>query len=242
MLQDNVANRIFIRSAIFGLRSVAPLSLAYCTYRFIFKKPSISRVLDCYAASESLFYLLIYLPRQWFLNRAAPKYSPLSSAQERKDFFEKTWNSTSDPHAYLSGWFKGVDVHDLKCEDVKDWIHWRLWNSAQRIPAHEDELEGHLEYLQQVLQFDFPPGRGVHGSMMVTVEPLHMSHRPLLWYLVSFQMDRFAYLLLMMIPGLRFWCRYSVQHQYASSWLSIPLSWSQRNVSIIPFSAMEPFV
>jgi pimeloyl-ACP methyl ester carboxylesterase len=186
MLKDSAAARLFIRVSILSLRAVAPLSISYCVVRLITQRfwtgPVLLRALDGYAAIESSFYFLVYLPRRIWLDRPAPAYCTLPAREERRKALLKTWECTPDPRAYVSLWFNGVPVDALCREDIKDFITWRLWNKTKRSLADEDELEEHLAETERVLDIDFPRGHSGNTSMAVTFEPLRMMHRPLLWY------------------------------------------------------------
>ena len=190
MLKDGLITRIFIRGSIFALRAVAPVSIGYCVCRIAgwsWTRNNILRTLvDTYAASESVFFLLVYLPRKWWLSRPSLiSQTSLSTPEQRKALFLKSWDATSEPRGYLSGWFKGVPIEDLRSEDVKDFISWRLWNNMQRSEDDEVELSEYLEVVEETLHWKFPPGRSGKTSMAVTFEPLRMRHRPLIWYLVG---------------------------------------------------------
>lgn len=188
MLKDGLLARTFIRTSILALRTVTPLSITYCVFRasgWIWTdRPALSLLVDVYAATESVFFLAVYLPRRWLLNRPAAPSTILESREARERLFLKTWDASPNPRKYLSGWFKGVTVEDLRCEDIKDFISWRLWNTTQRSPEHEAELEQYVSMVEEILQIKFPPGKSGKTSMAVTFEPLRMVHRPLLWYLV----------------------------------------------------------
>jgi hypothetical protein len=188
MLKDGLLARVFIRTSILSLRSIAPLSITYCVCRGFglvgHSKTTLIRVIDVYAITESLFFLVVYLPRKWLLNRPAAPSTVLATREEREAAFVRTWGAYSDPHEYLSGWFKGVAVEELQREDIKDFISWRLWNSTQRAPEYEDELDHYLAMVEDSLHFKLPLGSSGKTSMAVTLEPLQTVHRPLLWYLV----------------------------------------------------------
>ena len=186
MLKDGTAARLFIRVSIWCLRAVAPLSLAYCTFRlgtplYLPSTPAI-HVLDIYAGAESLFFLLVYIPRRIWLNEAAPPHLSLSSREERRKTSSRIWEATPDPRPYVSLWFKGVPVEALCREDVKDWLCWGMWNKMDRSLADEEELEEYFSQTERALDHKFPEGHSGNSSMAVTFEPLRMMHRPLIWY------------------------------------------------------------
>lgn len=195
MLKDSLISRAFIRTAIVSIRSLTPACGIYLAGRFICSFiPQIPRLhplaslllfpVDIYAELEVAFYFFVYLPRRRYLNQPAPPLNPLPTPLQRRETFQKTWEATRDPKGYLSLWFKGADVEGLHREDVKDWIHWRLWNGVQHEYGEEVEIEEYVQYLEELIKMKLLPGRGQHKSMMVTIEPLRMAHRPLLWYQV----------------------------------------------------------
>lgn len=190
MLKDSWHARLFIRSSIWMFRSIAPLTISYCCLR-ILRPSSITwsspwlYLIDAYAALETVFYLMLYLPRKYYLNRPANPYTPLSSPQQREEAFSKVWESTYDARAYISNWFYGAPVESLGREDMKDFISWSLWNETTRYPEHEEELEKYLMQTEEVLGMKFPDTETRTKSMMVTFEPLNLKHKPLLWYGVS---------------------------------------------------------
>ena len=212
MLQDSPLNRIFIRVSIFALRAIAPACSIYTGARVcgFFPRPSsrqaqlIITALDTYAIAETVFYFLVHLPRKWWLNRAAAPHNPLPTRHQRRQTLEKTWGATPDPRLYLSGWFKWTDVGKIHSEDVKDWLYWRLWNSRDRHPSAEDELESYAAITEKAIGVTFPTGHGPHKSMAVTFEPVRMQHRPLFYYCLLVGGADLQFSFLMMLYGYQF--------------------------------------
>lgn len=71
MITNSFPEYVFIRTCIAGLRAIAPLSFIYilaCWYehRFFY-----SRWLGLYALAEACFYLLVYLPRSFLLQKVS---------------------------------------------------------------------------------------------------------------------------------------------------------------------------
>ena len=60
---------VFIRLSIFGLRLVAPLSIVYLAASWSVGTFFWSPLFGVYALIEALFYLLVYLPRQYRFQR-----------------------------------------------------------------------------------------------------------------------------------------------------------------------------
>lgn len=185
MFQDTFFLRSVARSATFGLRAITPLCVAYCCARFLWSPQFDSWALDLYTTCESVFYFLVYLPRKWYLNRAAKPYLPVKTRDERRRLLVRTWDATPDPRAYLSLWFSGVPVERLRQEDVKDFLCLRMLHRTERSEDDDDELDEYLRYTEEVLGVNFEEGFSGVPIMAVTTEPLRILHRPLFWYLVG---------------------------------------------------------
>ncbi len=162
-------------------------------------------ILDFYAGAESLFYLLVYIPRRQWLNHPAPPRSPLPSREERREAFLKTWECTPNPYAYVSLWFKGVPLEALCEEDIKDWLSWAFWNKTKRSLVDEQELDEYFMQTQRVLNHKFPGGQSGNSASAVTFEPLHMQHRPLIWYSIFVGGADFYTSLSLLLSGYRFY-------------------------------------
>lgn len=188
MLKDGPVNAALIRLSIFALRAVAPVSLFYTALRLYQFATCASCTIsyqwtaDIWLFSEALFFLTVYLPRRFIINMPSAPYMPLATRKARRDVLIKTWDSTPDPHRYLSLYFYGTPVAELSRGDVKEWLVWRLWNQRSGASLDPDELEEYLQYTEDVLQHHFRKGPSEHKSMAVTLDPVRMVHRPLLWY------------------------------------------------------------
>jgi hypothetical protein len=71
MLGKSPVEYILIRAAILGFRLVAPTSLLYIASSFSQGKFLISNWLGPFALAEAAFYLLVYLPRHYRLQKVS---------------------------------------------------------------------------------------------------------------------------------------------------------------------------
>ena len=69
MITDSKPEYVFIRLSILGLRLIAPLSIAFVAWGAYNGHVPRPTWLFCYAAVESAFYLFVYLPRSFLLQR-----------------------------------------------------------------------------------------------------------------------------------------------------------------------------
>jgi hypothetical protein len=86
---------------------------------------------------------------------------------------------------YPHGWFLDTDV---KRENVMSWIYWAIFscNGVDAEPEWQAEAEEYLVAIERRFGRKFEDGHnGTAKSMRLTLDPVLMIHRPLLWYAVS---------------------------------------------------------
>jgi hypothetical protein len=175
---------LLIRASVIGLRAVTPLSIGYCIIRPFFHSSYPFNILELYPLLESTFYFLFFLPRKWSLQRPA-EHPPLLSRAQRRELFKRCQKTTPEPDAYLSKWFKDAPLEDIKRDNVKEFYNWAFLNSGTWNPEDEEELEECIQGFEKTLGKKFEPGRGKAECLRLTLDPVHMIHRPLIWYLVG---------------------------------------------------------
>ena len=103
----------------------------------------------------------------------------------------------TDPEQYIRGWFKGADVKDIRRKDVKEWLTWAFFDRDWEDGKDEDEIEEYTLEIESMLRKRFRPGKGTVKSLRLTIDPVDMLHRSLLWYFVSIlRMDSPVFLLI----------------------------------------------
>ena len=188
MIRNTVWWYIFIQACIFFLHYIAPLSLLYCAI-VIAVRPSAYRVLlplEIWALAEAAFYLLVYLPRSYVLQRAANHPTTLSR-EERRNLFELCHKSVPDAEKYLSLWFRGASTEKIKRDNVKEFFCWAFLNKGEYGPEEEEELDEYADKMEEILGRKLEPGRGPVSPLRLTLDKVSMLHRSLLWYLVRQQ-------------------------------------------------------
>lgn len=75
MIGKGIQDYIQIRAAIFGFRLITPASLLYLAASLYKKKFLLSSWLGSYALVEAAFYLLVYLPRNYRMQKV--RFPPL---------------------------------------------------------------------------------------------------------------------------------------------------------------------
>lgn len=204
MLKDSLTTRLLIRLCILALTAIGPLSILYILLRLLappysgLGAPPSVLVLDAYCLAEALFLLLVYLPRKWWINRPAAPYAPLKTREQRREMLQRTWDATPDPRRDVEMYFYGVPLEELRRGDVRRWLLWRVWGKVggeadRQVLVDEAELEEYVRYSEDVLGYRFEDGDGGFQSMAVTVEPVGMARRPLLWYAIIAGVDLIAF-------------------------------------------------
>ena len=186
MIGTSTAAYISIRSIIFLLHWIAPLSICYCLVAFILQIPHYRTfwLLEAYIVAETVFHFLVYLPRKRYLQAPATHPSTLSR-KERHQLFRRCHENVPHPRNYLSKWFLDAPLSEIKRDNVQDFLRWAFLNKQEPDPAEEEELEGYLDELQEMLGFRLEPGRGNAKFLGLTIDPVDMLHRSITWYLVS---------------------------------------------------------
>jgi hypothetical protein len=186
MIGTSVPELVFIYVTITCLRAIAPLSIIYVLYYAIFQPPLTGLlVLHVYACCEAAFYLFVYFPRKLYLQSPA-YHPPRIDRHERRELFRKCVQTMDDPERYLSKWFLDADLRHVKRENLKEFYAWAFLNAPAVYPEDEEELEEYVQLTEERLDRKVEPGRGNAKSLRLTIDAVGMTHRPLLWYAVSF--------------------------------------------------------
>src|SRR6266536_6378468 len=122
MIGTSTGEYIFIRFCIFFLHWITPLSVFYCLVTFIFQIPHYRTfwILETLITAEAAFYLVVYLPRKYYLQ--APAAHPTHSREERQTLFRICHENVPDPMRYLSKWFLDAPLSEIKRDNVKDFL------------------------------------------------------------------------------------------------------------------------
>ncbi len=183
MIGNSLLEYIFIRLCILFLHHIAPLSILYC-FVFLFLKPGAYRIpwlLEICSLVETLFYVIVYIPRRHILQRAAVHPST-SSRDIRRELFQLCYETVPDPQQYVSKWFRHAPLSQIKRENVKEFFCWAFLNKEQYGADDEEELEEYVNRMEGLLGRTLEPGRGSATSLRLTVDSVDMLHRSLTWY------------------------------------------------------------
>lgn len=175
---------IFIRTSIFILHLVAPLSIFYSLVRWlVYPLFHIPQILEIWLALEAAFYLVVYLPLSLHLQTATTHPTPLCRRDRRK-LFRRCHDNIPNPERYLTKWFRDAPAAEIKRENAKDFFRWAFLNTGDPDPENDQELEEYASEMEKLLGRKFEPGRGNAKCLRLTLDKVEMLHRSLTWYLV----------------------------------------------------------
>jgi hypothetical protein len=140
--------------------------------------------IECWLTAEAVSYSIFYLPFRYYLQLPAIHPDPLSR-EEREKLFTRCWATVTDPEKYLSQWFRGARMEEIKRENVREFIQWAFFNTEQVAEEDGEEVETYLDETERLLGRELPLGRGNAKSIRLTLDSVGCSHRSLFWYFVS---------------------------------------------------------
>lgn len=193
MIGNSTTDYIFIRFWILLLHNVVLISLGYCSLLLL--SPLFPPTLHAYRLplpieiwllAETAFYTVFYLPYNYRLQRPAI-HPERMSREEREALFTRCFSNVPDPQKFLSTWFLGAEIEDIKRDNLKEFILWAFFNTGhEAAPEDEDEIEGYIRRIEKMLGREIPPGRGSIKCLKLSLDKVDFLHRSLLWYFVCY--------------------------------------------------------
>ncbi|KAH6665385.1 hypothetical protein B0J14DRAFT_606027 [Halenospora varia] len=189
MLPSSQGTLIFSRIFAWYFQSIAPVSIIYCILAFSGPFPirRLPASVEIWPIAESLFYLVVYLPMSYAVHGPAVKVEGINRPQ-RGELFRKCISTITDPARYVSLWHRGAPIETIGRENVKEWISWAFLDKGTAGPSEEEELEEYVNLLESILPNDlkFLPGKtpGVQ-TLRLSLDPVNVSHKPLLFYILG---------------------------------------------------------
>jgi pimeloyl-ACP methyl ester carboxylesterase len=90
-----------------------------------------------------------------------------------------------DSQAFISGWFCGAPLRDIKYQNALEFFAWAMYAKYLHEISEQDlnEIKEVIAIAQQRLHLPLEEGHNPHvRHIHMTLEPLHYLHRPLLMY------------------------------------------------------------
>ena len=173
-----------IHAGIAFFRAITPLSISYLVLRstpWLRHLPPGFIALDIYAAAESTFLFLVYLPRQYLLKRPTT-HPPTLSREERRRLFERCVASIPDVERFALLW-SPAKASEIKRENVKDWLCWAVFSRRTWTSEEDDEFEQYISEVEQLFDVKIAKGRGKAKALCLTLDSFRTLHRPLFLYI-----------------------------------------------------------
>ena len=105
MIGQSRSAYFLVRIGVLLFRAITPLSVLYCSLRLLWR-PVVSRALlplDIIASAEATFYICVFLPRRYFLQREAV-HPPILCPNDRRVLFHKCLSTVPDLRQFLLLW------------------------------------------------------------------------------------------------------------------------------------------
>jgi pimeloyl-ACP methyl ester carboxylesterase len=189
MLPSSRGTLVFSRVFIWLFRAVAPLSITYWLFVTfgLFPSKRLPTALEAWLLAESLFYLFVYLPMSYAVHGPGMKVD-CNDRKQRCSLFNKCIATITDPVRYVSLWHRGAPIESIGRENVKEWICWAFMDKDTGGFDEDEELEEYVDALENLLPdgMKFRPGKtpGVQ-TLRFSLDPVNISHKPLLFYVLG---------------------------------------------------------
>ena len=186
MIGTSPTQYVFIRICIFLLHYFPLLVILALVLTLIIDHDAhrLMGFLEIVAIAEVMFYVLVYIPKYRLCQRPA-LHPPIRSREQRRQVFQQGCDNIADPEQYLSKWFLGAPLSAIRRENVKEFYCWALLNRSSWGPDEEQELDEYADEFEELLGQKLRPGRGPAKALRLTIDPVNILYRPLLWYTVS---------------------------------------------------------
>lgn len=201
MINDSPSSLVFIRICIVALQCIGPCSLAWTVWlalNVIINKKAIGSLhlpgLQAYVVAEAVFYLFFLWFRRHLQREAV--HPPLSTREERQALAQKVRGEIHDPDRFLSGWFRGADPEDIGRDDLRSFLNWCFWE-GRATKADAEEMESYVNLVEDITGHQFQESKGGAHALRLTLDPIEMDARSLLWYAIVMLMDH--------VTSARFW-------------------------------------
>ncbi|KAK0320950.1 hypothetical protein LTR82_007867 [Friedmanniomyces endolithicus] len=216
MINHTLFEYLFIRGCISFLHAIGPLSTAYTALsisRAVVASswPTLS-LISLWCGVETAFFLF-FLWYRTHLQREA-LHPPPRSREERRALFDKVKGEIHNPAQFLSGWFRGAKVEEIGKEELKGWLDWAFWDGRLG-PDDEEEMEELVKDVEDLVGKRFPDGKGTAKGLRLTLDPIEMEWRSLLWYGCMMIVDTITHVRML---------KYGMQYHrsFATTWKVFP--------------------
>lgn len=159
-------------------------------------------LLSALLAAEALFYVTLWRPHRARVSLPAeyPDKTLPSTPEQRRALFDECLAHVSDPAEYLSWWFLGADMADIRRENVREFILWAFFDRESLAPDDDPgisrEVEEYMSAFEKLLGTRIPDGTGPARSLRLNFDKVDTAYRGLAWYAVVFLVDILTHVVL----------------------------------------------
>lgn len=107
------------------------------------------------------------------------------SRTERKELFDKCAQMMTAQST--EGWFSQSSLSRIQQGNVIEWLLWALFSTdaGHNLGEWEEELNSYISVFATIVGYPLDTGsNGELKTMRLTLDPVVMIHRPLIWYMV----------------------------------------------------------
>lgn len=185
MIGTSTAEYVWVRTWALILHSIAPICVVSCILITFLPLPfTLPNIVKYWVFVETAFFLLTYAYQKYYLQRPA-LHPPLPSREERDKLFDLCLESVQDHRKYVSGWFFGAPLADIKLDNMKEFLRWAFFNTDIHDPSYDEEMEGYVKKIETEIGMTFAPGRSDVKCLRLTLDKVDALHRSVTWYAVS---------------------------------------------------------
>nr|POF22361.1 hypothetical protein CFP56_36446 [Quercus suber] len=235
MIDNTPAAYVFIRFTIIVLHFLAPacsiytvvtLRKAFLRYQWQHEIPHFT-VFQYYCSAETLFYAFFLWYRTHLQREAA--HPELKSKKARRELFDHVKRETHDIKPFLTGWFRGAKVEDIGRQQLKEFVDWGFFEGRATEAGCEDEVEGYVTEIEEWVGNRFKDGKGIAKPLRLTLDPIEMECRSLLWYTLMMILDSSTHIKML-------WWNFEYHYTPATSLTIFP----PRPVELVTLSKRSP--
>ncbi|KAF2716382.1 hypothetical protein K431DRAFT_289453 [Polychaeton citri CBS 116435] len=196
LIEDSIAHRALVRSKIILLGNISTFCVIYTLYSLrygltVWRHPSALRI---WCALETVFYAFMYWYRGHLQGDA--KHPPLRSREERRALVHKVQDESHSHEKFLSGWFRGAKLEEIGRDGLKQFLDWAFWD-GRSTAADEEEMNEYISEYESLTGVHFKEGKGTARCVRLTLDPIEMDSRSLVWYGLIMLADTIAGLILL---------------------------------------------
>jgi hypothetical protein len=122
-----------------------------------------------------------------FITHQDTEHPPRMSRAEREALFHKCANSMTSES--ISSWFLRAPGRRICRDNVVDWLLWALFSArtTEVLEEWEQELDYYISVMGEYVGYPLSAGgKSEIQCLRLTLDPVHMVHRPFVWYMVRF--------------------------------------------------------